>query len=130
MKKRSNYNTKQKDEILSIIKNKNKEFTVKELYEDLDGLVGLTTIYRLVDSLVKNKNINKYIGNDNITYYEYLEECNQDNHFYLKCDKCGTLVHIDCDCIKDITDHILSNHNFKPNKEHIIFSGLCASCSK
>ena len=123
------YNTKQKDLILNVLKNKKKEFTVKDIYDELDNKVGLTTIYRLVDKLVLENRINKSISN-NITYYQYLEDCNEENHFYLKCDNCGRLVHIDCDCIVELSEHIFKEHNFKPNKNKIIISGICKECLK
>ncbi|MBR6133580.1 MAG: transcriptional repressor [Bacilli bacterium] len=121
------YNTKQKDLILNVLKNKKKEFTVKDIYNELDNKVGLTTIYRLVDKLVLENRINKSIKN-NIVYYQYLEDCNEENHFYLKCDKCGSLVHIDCDCIIELSNHIFKEHNFRPNREKIIISGICSNC--
>ena len=121
------YNTKQKDLILNVIKSIG-EFTVKDVYSKLEGKIGLTTIYRYIERLEKEGNITKYIGKDNATYYEYLEECDACNHFYLKCDKCGDLKHIDCDCIEDLTNHIYKDHNFKLNKEHIIINGVCGRC--
>ena len=124
------YKTKQKDIVLNIIKKEKKEFTIKDIYNSLNKTIGLTTIYRLVDKLVNDNRLNKYIGKDNITYYQYLEECKEDNHFYLKCNKCGTLIHIDCDCIKELTNHILDKHNFKPIKENFIINGICNKCSK
>ena len=122
------YNTKQKDKILEIIQKQEKQFTVKDIYNDLNKEIGLTTIYRLIDNLVDTKRLNKYIGKDNITYYEYLEKCENNNHFFLKCDKCGRLIHIDCDCIIELYNHILKKHNFIPNKENIIINGICNNC--
>ena len=123
------YNTKQKEEILDIIKKEKHEFTIKDIYSKLSG-IGLTTIYRLVDKLVEDKIINKTIGKDNITYYQYLEECSCDNHFYLKCEVCGDMIHVDCDCIEDLKNHIKKEHSFKPTSDHIIINGLCKKCSK
>ena len=100
------YNTKQKDKILDVIVNFGHEFTIKDIHNKLDG-VGLTTIYRFIDKLVDSKILNKTIGNDNITYYQYLEQCDNDNHFYLKCDKCGNTFHVDCDCIGNLKSHII-----------------------
>ena len=124
------YNTKQKSQILDIIKCLNSEFTIKDIYNKLDKKVGLTTIYRLVDKLVEDNLLNKEIGNHNITYYQYLDECKEDNHFYLKCNKCGNLVHVDCDCINDLSNHILKHHKFITNKEKIIINGICNKCIK
>ncbi len=130
MKRNDTYNTKQKDLILSIIKKQNHEFTVKDIYEKVKDNTGLTTIYRLVDKLVSEGYLNKHISKDNVTYYEYLEECSHDDHFFLKCEKCGTLIHVDCECINDLSDHLLNNHNFSINKKNIILNGLCKSCKK
>ncbi len=122
------YKTKQREIILDIIKKQKHEFTIKDIYESISDKVGLTTIYRLVDKLVEENKLNKTIGNDNMTYYQYLEDCNHSNHFYLKCDNCGALIHIDCDCIENLTSHIYNDHKFIPNKEHIIINGICKKC--
>ncbi len=124
------YNTKQKDIILDAIKKEKKEFTIKNIYNSLDGVVGLTTIYRLVDKLVIDGLLDKHISKDNITYYQYLEECDKENHFYLKCDKCGSMIHVDCDCIEELSHHISSEHKFKLNKEKIIIGGICNKCMR
>lgn len=130
MARSESYNTKQKDLILNVIKNQKHEFTIKDIYKELNESVGLTTIYRLVDKLIDENVLDKYISRDNITYYQYLKECDEENHFYLKCDRCGNLVHIDCDCVGDLSNHILQKHKFKPNKEHIIINGVCEKCIK
>ena len=122
------YNTKQKELILKIIKKQKNKFTVKDIYNKLNNSVGLTTIYRFIDKLVLDNVLTKNIDTDNITYYQYLEQCEQENHFYLKCDKCGCMIHIDCDCINDLTSHILKKHNFIPNKKKIIINGICNNC--
>lgn len=125
---RSCYNTEQKELLLNIIKKEKSEFTVKDISNKTD--VGLTTIYRFVDKLVKDGLLTKEIGNDNTTYYQYLEECDCDDHFYLKCTNCGVLIHVDCDCINDLSNHIRKKHDFKLSREHIIINGLCSKCSR
>lgn len=122
------YNTKQKDLLLKIIKNEEKEFTIKDIYNKAKEQVGLTTIYRYVEKLENMGRVSKSIGSNNLTYYQYLEECDSENHFYLKCEKCGKMEHVDCDCITDLNKHILNNHQFKINKEHIIINGICKNC--
>lgn len=129
MPRNNSYNTKQKDLILEIIKKEHKEFTIKDIYNELDGKIGLTTIYRLVDKLVNDHVITKSIGKDNVTYYQYLEECCKDNHFYLKCEDCGELEHVDCDCIEELSNHISKEHKFTLT-DNIIINGKCKSCAK
>ena len=124
------YNTKQKDLVFDVIKGKENEFTIKDIYNDLNNKVGLTTIYRLIDKLVSDGLVNKYIDDNNITYYQYLEKCNHNNHFYLKCEICKNMKHIDCDCINELYNHIKNEHKFKLNKDKIIINGICQKCSK
>ena len=122
------YKTKQKNIILDIIKNQDNSFTIKDIYEKVKDKVGLTTIYRLIDKLVEENKLNKTISSDNTTYYQYLSDCDEENHFYLKCERCGNITHIDCDCIKELTSHITKHHKFRPNKDHIIIDGICSRC--
>ena len=129
MSKRDNYHTKQKEIILDVIRNNNHEFTVKEIYNILKDSTGLTTIYRVIDRLVDDGYIEKRVG-DNTTYYQYLEKCDCDNHYYLKCVDCGRLIHIDCDCISELTNHIYKKHGFVTSKDHIILQGTCCDCLK
>lgn len=126
--KRESYHTKQKEFILSQIKEMKYEFTVKDLYDGIHHRIGLTTIYRFIDKLVDEGRLSKYIGKANVTYYQYLEECQEDNHFYLKCDKCGVLIHVDCDCIKDLSLHIVNDHHFRPTRDKFMIHGICEEC--
>ena len=130
MKRNDSYNTKQKDLILSVIKKQKHEFTIKDIYNEVKDKTGLTTIYRLVDKLNLEGHLSKYVGEDNTVYYQYLEECNHDDHFYLKCDSCGLLMHIDCSCINDLSNHLFKDHDFILNKKNIVINGLCSSCRK
>ena len=130
MKRNESYNTKQKDLILSIIKKQTHEFTIKNIYSEVSDKTGLTTIYRLVDKLVLEGTLKKYISKDNITYYQYLEKCDHDDHFYLKCENCGELIHIDCSSINELSNHLLKDHSFMINKKNIVINGLCNSCRK
>lgn len=130
MKRNESYNTKQKDLILSIIKKQTHEFTIKDIYNEVSDKTGLTTIYRLVDKLALEGTLKKYISKDNITYYQYLEKCDHDDHFYLKCENCGELIHIDCSSINELSNHLLKEHSFMINKKNIVINGLCNNCRK
>ncbi|MBQ3475323.1 MAG: transcriptional repressor [Bacilli bacterium] len=118
------YNTKQKDIILEVIKHKHTDFTIKDILNELNGRIGLTTIYRLVDKLVNEGTICK----DSKGNYQYLGKCDKNNHFFIKCENCGKLEHVDCDCITSLWDHIYNEHKFLPTKDQIVINGVCAKC--
>lgn len=130
MKRNDTYNTKQKELILDIIKKQKKEFTVKDIYNETKNKTGLTTVYRLIDKLIEEGIIKKTIEKDNKTKYQYLEKCEEKNHFYLKCKKCKSMQHVDCDCINELSNHILKKHEFSADNENIIIGGICKNCQK
>lgn len=126
------YLTNNKKNIMDYIKRINGSFNSQKLYEIMHNnneKVGLTTIYRYLDELEHNGVIKKFYDNKNIANYEYLEKCDHNNHFYLKCNKCGELIHIDCDCIIELQEHIFKKHNFKSDNKNIIIHGLCKKCN-
>ena len=129
MSKRNNYNTKQKETILDSIKKMNSEFTIKDLYYRLNQEVGLTTIYRFINHFVEEGYLEKKADNNNTITYLFLEKCDCSNHFYLKCNQCGKLIHVDCDCIKDLSFHISNHHQFEVT-DRIIILGICNQCKR
>lgn len=125
---RDSYRTKQKEKILEIIRNYDREFTVKDIYDLVKDDASLTTIYRLVEKLMIDGHLSKWIGDDNNTYYQYMDDCSCIHHFYLKCVCCGSLIHINCDCVDDLVKHIYDNHHFEPDDNRIIINGTCEKC--
>jgi Fur family ferric uptake transcriptional regulator len=129
MSRSEGYNTRQKDQVLAVIKKQKNGFSAKAIYEALDRKIGLTTIYRFVEKLSNEGVLLKINMEDNTSVYQYVEPCHDFDHFYLKCEKCGKLEHVDCEKVKGLTEHIYNEHHFKLSAKHIIISGLCAECT-
>lgn len=127
MERKEDYHTKQKEILLNIIKKENGRFTVNDIYEKTNG-VGLTTVYRFINSLVDDGRLKKEVDNNNQVYYYYLSECDCDHHFYLKCNKCGMMIHVDCEFTNEIYNHILKDHSFVIDKKNLIINGICDKC--
>ncbi len=123
---RCNYQTKQKKILLDLIQKKEKEFCIKELHQEVEN-VGLTTIYRFIEQL-ENEGLLKRMMKNGDTYYQYLEKCSSNNHFYLKCNSCHKMIHVDCSCIDKISNHILEEHGFHMDRNQLIISGICNNC--
>lgn len=125
------YSTNAKKCIEKYINRTKDSFDAQKLYQlmkENDEKIGLTTIYRHLSELTKKGILKQTYNKNNVATYQYLEECDNTNHFYLKCNKCGTLIHIDCDCILQLQSHILNNHEFKADNKNIIISGMCKKC--
>ncbi len=122
------YKTKQKEDIIKVIKSQKGEFLVKDGYSSGKGKIGLSTIYCMIDRWVLEGVLKKSIGANNVTYYQYLEKCLEKNHFYLKCLGCGEVIHVDCDCIQNFMEHTYLHHQFTLDTNSIILSGFCLKC--
>lgn len=124
-----NYNTEQRKLIEQyLISNQDKFVNVEEILEYMkknDRQVGATTIYRYLNKLEQNENIRVEIKN-HTKYYQYIaNECL--NHFHIKCKKCGKTIHLDCEDLEKVNEHIQKEHKFKLDHNTIIY-GICEKC--
>ena len=126
---KQNYKTEQRKDLLDyMIKNTNKFVKADDIEKYLKKKnirVGLTTIYRFLNSLEEQGKV-RLEYKDHTKYYQYIsEECN--NHFHLQCKKCGDLIHLHCDEIQDLKIHIFKEHNFEIDSIATI-QGICQKC--
>ena len=124
------YKTKQRQQVLALVKEQNKDFTAKNLYDNSAGEIGLTTIYRSLESLEKEGIILRISSDKHAARYQYIEPCERVDHFYLKCEKCGKMEYVDCQRIQGLTAHLSKKHHFTPTNTNIIINGFCAKCSE
>lgn len=128
---RDSYKTKQRELILRNIKSYKNEFTIKELFTKLNEknqTIGLTTVYRTVNSLVKKRFLAKNIGSDGALRYRILEKCEHVGHCLLKCESCGELTHADCNELDELSKHFKTKHHFEIDQKDITIHGICGKC--
>lgn len=128
---RDSYKTKQKELIEYNIKNYKNEFTIKELFARLnekDQTIGLTTVYRVVNGLVKDGVLAKNMGTDGILHYRILKKCDHAGHCLLKCESCGKLTHTDCAELNTLSRHLRAKHHFEIDQKDITIYGVCGKC--
>ena len=120
------YKTKQKENILNLLKNNNeKTLSAIEIIRLLNLKVSKATIYRQLDSLFRKNIINRYY-NESTNRYEYSysidEKCSY--HLHLKCNKCGMIYHLN----DKITRSITSDLNFNIDFNNSLIYGICQKC--
>ena len=128
---KQNYKTEQRKELLEfMVKNTNKFVNADDIEKYLKNRnisVGLTTIYRYLNSLEKQGKV-RVEYREHTKYYQYIsEECN--NHYHLQCKKCGKLIHLHCEEIEELKEHIAKEHNFEIDSMATIM-GICATCNR
>ncbi len=136
MSNNSGYKTKQKDMILDfLVENKNSHVTVSRISDYLDKVgthVGVTTIYRHLDKLHEQGIVRKFtVDGTTSACYQYAssdKKCFE--HFHLKCEKCGKLIHLNCRHVTEMYNHILEEHGFSVNLYRTVLYGVCKECKE
>jgi Fur family ferric uptake transcriptional regulator len=133
-KRPASYHTRQGQSILEYMRSLGDgHVTVNQVvrhFEDADEAVGQTTVYRHLEKLAAEGLIRKYILHDGKSAcYQYVEDgakCRE--HFHLKCESCGALIHVDCDFLDEVGAHLRRRHKFQLNSLKTVFYGTCKKC--
>ena len=130
------YNTKQKRIILDcLISNRYKLMTCDEISDTLKQIgtpVGKATLYRFLDSLVLSGDVRKHsnVGDKCAAYQLIDKDLDCHSHMHLKCTECGKLIHLGCEFMNGVGEHISEHHQFKIDNSKTIIYGLCSVCSE
>lgn len=136
MRTADGYRTKQRTIVENCLKeNHNIHMTVDDIVLFLAKKgenVGRTTVYRTLEKMVRENKARKYVtGKNDSACFQYLETfdtCHR--HFHLKCVDCGTLLHVDCEKINQLSNHIASEHGFMLDTVQTVLYGRCEGCQK
>ena len=135
MNNATNYKTKQREAIHSYMQSlEGRHVTVNQFANHFDTIgqkIGITTIYRYLDKLVDEGEVKKYTV-DGVTgaCFQYVDEREYpQEHFHFKCEKCGKLIHFECESLKHTQLHLLENHGFNLDTAKLMFYGTCNQCS-
>lgn len=129
------YNTLQRQILIEFMtKNKNKSLSVDEWvslmnYEIIDTKPpARSTVYRLMQRLVKENLIIQSISQKSITYC--IANCSNTNkHLHLKCITCGNISHVDNKMSHNLSNKILKQYDFEINLVDTIVYGKCTKCN-
>jgi len=129
------YKTKQQELLLSCFKAmQGRHFTaedVSDYFQKQNISIGIATIYRQIEKFVAMGVVQKYfLGEQNAACFQYMgEECHKEvSHFHLKCEKCGTLIHLECHDLEQLSSHLMAEHGFALDLFRTVFYGLCENC--
>lgn len=134
---RAQYKTKQMTELLAFLKSvQGSHVTVKDIcdYFETRGIaVGTTTIYRQLEKMVSEGLVAKYVvDGTSSACFEYTGD-KEESHavcYHCKCEKCGKLIHLQCDEVENLKQHMLEHHDFEMNPLRTVFYGLCSECRR
>ena len=117
-----------------LVDNHDKLVTVNDIDTFLkkEGIeVNISTIYRFLNKLSDSGEVMKYIASKGeMSSFQYVndDEHHCREHLHLHCVKCGRIIHLECDFMKDISRHINMHHGFELQCESSVLYGLCKKC--
>lgn len=138
MKGKAQYKTRQFNEILEYLqKNNGKCVTAADIYNhfEQDGkTIGMSTIYRHLERMVREEAVIKSIDNvSSGAYFEYIGNsgcCCGLQTYNCKCSKCGREIRLKCSSIAGVAQHIEDKHGFLFDMSQTVFMGVCSECNK
>ena len=134
MKRRETYNTKQREAILTYIKSlEGAHVTAAQIAEHFEKesiSVGRVTIYRHLEKLMVRGKLRRYTTDGTSGFcYQYIDDrVDCLNHMHLKCEGCGELLHMECDKLDEINNHVLYEHAFRIDTLKTVLYGKCKGC--
>lgn len=137
MSAENGYRTRQRAAILQYFQSHpHAHLTAEELCDALrtDGIsVGKSTVYRALDKLCEAGTVRRFtMSAGESACYQYAggtkETCC--THFHLKCLVCGTLYHIPCEHLDELSAHLGIQHNFTVDYAKTVLYGTCDPCRR
>ncbi len=131
--------TKPRQAILDTLDYANKHMSAEEIHRSALKAyhkIGLATIYRNLELLVRIGIVWKFDAGDNRTRYEIAKHPDESHHHHLICKKCNTIIDYsdsidnEKDFIRMREKNLSGRYNFKIENHCIDFYGLCCKCRK
>ena len=138
IKKKRVYRTRQRDVIEACVASFGEEhFTAAQIVSELSDRgtgIGQATVYRTIENLVSSGLVRKYVVDESsAACYQYTGKADNGvchDHFHLKCQSCGRLIHVECEQLGKIAEHMSKDHGFVIDSSKTVFYGKCEDCGK
>jgi len=100
--------------------------TIKTYVRGQKVTCDLVTIYRVIETFVKNEMVTQVDFQDG----KYRYEIAGDHHHHLVCNQCGNIQDIHEPCMAIDPAFIQKMHGFTITRHQLEFFGLCKKCTK
>ena len=115
--------------LLDAICEGNGHTTFDEIYERVKSKapgINQATVYRSLDFLCELR----LVVSADIEGRTVYEIAGETPHHHLVCRKCGAVQDLADFHFEELQSHLLEEHGFKTNLDHMVVNGLCAECMK
>ena len=136
MSSKQSYNTKARKYILEYLESKSDTMvSVPDIVNYLKSAgenINPTTVYRYLNKLNEEKRVLKFSeGDGQKAVYQITGHKNTcDGHLHIQCTNCGKLIHLNCEYMYDLKNHLFNDHGITIKFENSILYGICRECSQ
>ncbi|MBQ3392177.1 MAG: transcriptional repressor [Lachnospiraceae bacterium] len=136
MAAKAQYHTHQKEELAAYLRSvPGRHVTAADIcahFQSIGNPIGTATVYRQLERMVREGKVNKYIIDaGSPACFAYAGEnvhCEEGVCFHCKCERCGRLIHMRCEELEGIGQHLKDHHHFVLNPMRTVFYGVCEEC--
>jgi Fur family ferric uptake transcriptional regulator len=124
--------TRQRAAILSALADSANFLTAQDLHDSIrrqNGSVGLSTVYRSLQSMAETGEIDVILKPDGEALYRH---CGQSagHHHHLVCRDCGMTVEVEGPTVERWTESVAKAQGFTNVSHTLDIFGTCAKCSR
>ncbi len=122
-------NTKQRSAVLRALAGIDDFRSAQDLHDVLrhegDG-VGLTTVYRTLQSLAAAGDVDVLVGDDGETLYR---RCSAGHHHHLVCRNCGRTIEVAGPAVEKWANKVAAENGYTDVRHVLEIVGLCPTCA-
>lgn len=104
-------------ELISLLHRDGIEVNPATVYRCLNRLCGEGLLLKFTEEATQ-KAVYRFVGSGG--------DCNE--HIHIKCKLCGRVLHLDCELMREIREHLAADHGFELCCDGSVLYGICDSC--
>lgn len=123
-------NTWQRAAVLEMLDNLTQFTSAQDIHarlRDSGSAVGLTTVYRTLQSLADASQVDVIRADDGEAMYR---RCTAEHHHHLVCRLCGKTIEVDSPVVESWAEDVAARHGFRDIKHTLEIDGICPACSE
>jgi Fur family ferric uptake transcriptional regulator len=122
-------NTRQRAAVLDMLDSLNQFSSAQDIHarlRDSGSTVGLTTVYRTLQSLADASQVDVIRAGDGEAMYR---RCTTEHHHHLVCRRCGRTIEVDSPTVESWAEEVAKRHGFADIGHTLEIYGVCPGCA-